>query len=450
MSQIRSPWVRLILVAVLGLVLIGTFGPKRVARAVEFDYDGVIAADEVIDDDVFISSEKVVVDGVVKGNLFVSASNAEINGTVGGDLLVTSADVTFNGQVDGNMAFAGQFLSLEGAVDGSLFALGNTAELGPSAVVGRNLFFLGFGLVTEPGSTVGRDMQATGYQALLGGRVDRDVRASLGALEIEGAIGGDVVAEVSEPEEAPQFRLPGFEVSMAPAGLRVAEEAQIDGALTYTSPVEQADAIEASPGGGVVHRLPEDPELRVDLELRARQWVLGRVQELLTLFVLGGVLIWRLPDLLDRLADQARARPLPAAGWGLLVVIGGYASAFIITGLILILGILLGVVTLGRLSFVTFGVGFSGLSLALTLFWLMVAYGSKLVVICLVGKSLLRRLAPRYADRAIWPLLLGILLYVLLRSIPLLGWLLGVIVTLIGMGAMWLLFRQRHSVPASS
>jgi cytoskeletal protein CcmA (bactofilin family) len=449
MSRFRSHSIRLALVALLGLVLMGTFGPNQIARAVEFDDDGIIAADEVIDDDVFISSETVVVDGTVNGTLFVSASSATINGTVGGDLLVTSADTTFNGLVKGNLAFAGQFLSLDGTVEGTLFSLGNTVTLGPSAVVGRNLFFTGLSLETEPGSTIGRDVEANGYQALLGGQVDRNVQAGVVALEIGGSIDGDVVTEVSEPGS-------GFEVMFSeseratplkPAGLRVEPEAQIGGTLTYTSTVEQASTIEAVPGGGIVYR-PPDEKMQIDLEWQARQWVLKRMQMLLTLVVLGCLAAWRFPALLSRAAEYARAEPLPSAGWGLVIVLGGFAGVFVLAGLIVLLGMLLIVVTLGELSFAALGLGFFGLGLAFILFWLIVAYGSKLVVLCLVGQSLLRRIAPRSAETVIWPLLLGIVLYIPLRSIPVLGWLVGIVVTLIGMGALWLLFRQRRSIPA--
>jgi hypothetical protein len=41
--------------------------------------------------------------------------------------------------------------------------------------------------------------------------------------------------------------------------------------------------------------------------------------------------------------------------------------------------------------------------------------------------------------------LLGVVLYVLLRSIPVLGWLIGLLVTFVGLGAMWLLLREARS-----
>jgi cytoskeletal protein CcmA (bactofilin family) len=446
----RTHWSRWALVALLGLTLVVAIGATQMARAVEIDDDGFIAADEVIDDDVFINSETVVVDGTVNGNLFASGGSVTINGTVGGDLIVTGSEVTVNGLVNGNLAFFGGELSVDGTVEGSIYVLGGSLILESQAAVGRNVSFTGFGMETEPGSTIGRDLQVSGYQALLAGRVDQDVNAEVVALEIEGSVGGDVMAQVSKPGQGPlgQFQWPGMPAMVDP-GLRVAEEAQIGGTLTYVSPVEQADTIESLPDGGVVHQLPTKPEMSVPLtpEKQVASWLLARAQDCLTLLVLGGLALWWAPALLKRLAEQARARPLPSAGWGLVVMIAGGISVVVLAALILVLGILMGAVTLGGLAGAVFGVGFSGLALAFALFLLAITYGSKLIVAYMAGRLALQRLAPRRAD-GIWPLVLGVVLYVLLRSIPILGWFIGVIVTFVGLGAMWLLFRGRRSVPA--
>ncbi len=128
----------------------------------------------------------------------------------------------------------------------------------------------------------------------------------------------------------------------------------------------------------------------------------------------------------------------------MVVVLVGYASAAIIALIILAVGILLGVVTLGGLSRTVFGVGYSSLGLALSIFTLFVSYGSKLVVSFLVGKLILERLVPQASKQNIWPMLLGVVLYVVFRSIPWFGWLIGVVVTLIGLGAVFLVIREKR------
>jgi len=59
----------------------------------------------------------------------------------------------------------------------------------------------------------------------------------------------------------------------------------------------------------------------------------------------------------------------------------------------------------------------------------------------------LKRLAPGVMKYRILPLLLGLVLYVVLRSIPVLGWAIEGIVTILGLGAIWLAVRHRRPAP---
>jgi hypothetical protein len=42
---------------------------------------------------------------------------------------------------------------------------------------------------------------------------------------------------------------------------------------------------------------------------------------------------------------------------------------------------------------------------------------------------------------------LGLVLYVVLRAIPILGWVIEGIVTIFGLGAIWLAYRHRRPTP---
>jgi hypothetical protein len=168
------------------------------------------------------------------------------------------------------------------------------------------------------------------------------------------------------------------------------------------------------------------------------------------LLVFGALVLWKGPALLNMVIEKARTQALPAAGWGLVVIIAGYVGAFVLGVLILALGILLGIATLGGLSDTVFGIGFSGLGLALTAFSFLVGYGSKLVVAYLVSQLAVQRLTPQYAENKAVVLVVGVVLYVIIRGIPLLGWLVGIVVTLVGVGAMWLAFREWRARTAAT
>jgi hypothetical protein len=270
-------------------------------------------ADEVINDDVFIEADHVVVDGTVNGVLIVSANTAEING----DLAIVAAKATVSGLVADNLMFGGQALTLDGTVGGSLFSAGSSVTLEPSATVERSVLFGGFGFAMESGSKAGRDLHLGGYQALLAGQIGGNLDAGVQTLDLEGTIAGDVTVGVPQQDAAQMFRWlewPGKPKKMAPSGLRVSEAAQVGGTFTYESPVEQADAIDSASMGDIVFEQAQDAvKAESTIILDIQHHLVERIREFLALLVLGGLVAWRMPRLLERLAEQARTKPIPAA-----------------------------------------------------------------------------------------------------------------------------------------
>lgn len=424
---------RAMLIATLLIVcLLATAGT---ARAVELVDTGKIPADQVIDDDVFIGGDSVVVDGTVNGDLFAAGNTITINGKVKGSLFTTGQTIVINGEVDG-----------------SLYGASTSLVFGEEAEVGRNLYYAGFGLESKAGSKVGRDLLLVGYQGILGGEVSRDVMAGVGALELNGKVGRNVDVDVSEPQAVeamqPFFGPPGMPAQIKP-GLRVASGAEIGGKLIYTSPADQSQAIQVAPAGGVVYHTPQPGETTAvkptpTPAMQAGKFVLARLRDLVTLLVLGALALWLIPAVFNQVTEKLRSEPLPSAGYGFVTVIVGYALAGFTAILILMITIVFGMITLGGLAQTVAGVGFSSLSLVVTVFTLLVSYGSKLVFAFLVGKLTLEKVAPQVASTKAWPLVVGVVLYLLVRSIPVLGWLFGVAATVLGLGAMWLWFRRRN------
>jgi len=423
----------------LFLVLTIGFGFAATVKAVEYDEDGIIEEGEIIDDD-----------------LFIGADTVEINGTVNGDVLAGGNIVIVNGTINGSLASGAQTILVNGKVTGSIYAGSMTITLGPKSEVGRNVFYGGLNLSAEEGSVIHRDLLVGAYQALLSGEIGRDVQAGVGALEINGSVGNNVRAEVgnTSDELPPQIypSPPGID-TLVPSGIRISDEAEIGGSLYYKSSENQSRAIAITPPGGI--EFDYDPQVapRTDSpdpdEIRSRlvgAWLLKQVRIFITLMLLGGLVVWQLPGLLKKVGGKVEKESMPSLGWGLVSFMVVYLGAFLVGGLILAGAIFFGVVTLGELSRVILTVGFSSLGLILAGFGLLVSYGSKLVVSYLVGKLLIKWLAPKYADQPIWPMAVGVFLYTLLRAIPFIGLVIGITVTLIGIGAMWLTFRD-HGKP---
>lgn len=428
--------IRFLLTIGLLLTLAGTLAGS--VLAVEFRSGGIvtIGRDEVINDDLFVSGDRVNVDGTVNGDLWVAGGRVEVNGTVNGSLF-----------------FAARLLNLNGRVTGSIYGAGSATTLGPQSRVGRNVYFVGAGLASRAGSVVQRDLLMAGSQAQIDGQVARDMSFGGNALVINGTVGRNVQAAVAAP--GTQTFTPPFVGRDAPdplpAGLRVSPGARIGGTLTYSSPVEQSANIQSQPAGGVVFRQspqqPTEPTLPTG-PTGVERWALGWFRFFVTLLALSALAIWGFGAPIGALADKVRMKPLLSLAWGILILLAGFFAAFVASVLIFLITLLLALLTLGELALaVFFGAG-SALAFGFIVFLLTVAYGSKIVVAYLLGDLVLRGLARQRNVARIWVLLVGVLIYSLLQSIPFVGGWIGLAAILFGLGAIYLVFRDSQSRPA--
>ena len=406
--QVR--WLRMAitpaLVVCMGLSL------AQSAYAQGIGYGDAIPAGEVVDNDVFLYGNEVSVEGEVIG-----------------DVLAVGKKVTVNGKVQGSLVILGDEMSIGGDIAGSVYSAGVNINFGPEASVQRNVNFIGFSLATAEGSSIARDLNTITFGARLAGDVGRNTTAIIGPIEIIRAALQAVNVEPFTREEIPV-------VSDQPGWQRLSA-----GLL----PVLWIDR------GGVDHQvmtaeLNSEPEQASQSADATVNWLLGRLRELVALLVIGGLLIWLIPARVNMWSERARARPMRAAGSGIVILITGFAATVIFIAVIVGIAIGLDALTLGNLAFLFATLGLLAVGLAFFVFWLFAAYISKVIVAYLVGRLILKRFAPRLKGR-FWSLLLGVFLYILVVSIPYAGWVIGLIVTLIGLGAVWLVYFDWRSVP---
>lgn len=412
------------IVLLLGLLSLPLASRASAAEIVTGDPNVVIGEDEVIEDDMMISGALV-----------------EMNGTVLGDLFMSGQEVILNGTVEGTVFIGAQVIRVNGEVDGSLFAGGYSLTLGPEASVDRSLYFGGFSFKAEEGSYVGRSLYPANYQTVLEGEVERDVVAGAAAFELNGTVGGDVYVDLGEVEgdTDPSFStwtafVPGG-VRMIEPGFRQGENAQVGGEVSYTVTQVKVEGLEVTP-----------PEPKRIVGFIVAGWLRQRIGEFLALLIIGALLLRFFPAVLLRAGEYVQDRPLPSAGYGCLSMLAFLIGVPLAIGLVILAAILGGVVTLGSLVNDILGLGSASIGLIIAAFLITVSLLTKAVVSFLVGKKVLDQVA-KGAKEGYWyevgALAVGLLIYEILRAIPLgFGWLVGFIVTLVGLGALYFAMRR--------
>lgn len=405
----------------------------------------VVAAGEVIDDDLYVGANEFTLDGTVNGDVIVGGSIITINGTINGDLWAAGQVVVINGTVTDTARIAGAGL-----------------QLGDNARIGGDLLAAGASLETKPGSTVGNDLLVGSAQTLVSGEVERDVLAGTGALELRGKIGRDVKAYVDQTEETVsgpspniymQQNIPLTLPSVSP-GLTVADSARIGGDLVYSSTYNLSFPTSAV-GGQVTRVEPQVSEGQVRAAPTATQktttWALDLLRTIITLVLFGLLLGWLAPVFLNILSGKIQVQAWPSLGWGAIAWAAFFFALLLIVIIMIAGGILFGVLSLGSISGTIIWLGILSLFALVVLFVLATAYLSKIVVGTALGKWIFSKTNPALADHRFWPMVLGVTLVsivIALFRFPLLplgffGWLLNFAVVLFGLGALWLWGRER-------
>ena len=406
-------WLRLL--AALVVALAGWLAMPRVARADWSVVGDTVPSGQVIDNDVLATGTDVLIDG-----------------TVNGDLWAVGSTITVNGPVSGSLVAVGETVTLNGKVGGSTYIVGRTLKMGETAEVLHNVHFAGLLLESQSGSQIGRDLVAASVRAHVSSQVGRALNALILLLTFDGQIGGGT----DQPSAGALWLGPlagpgGALLSIASGGGGGSLEILSPGVLSKGVVQQQGDAAEGQSAG-------------------IADWLVAHLVDLLILLLLGGLVIWLRPAFIQPPGEWLRRKPLSAAGFGLLALVLALPAvvvALLLAVALLIGGIWLGSATVWTLAFILWGIGYPVLTLAFTLLAVTFLYGSKVIVADLVGTLILKRLAPRAMKYRILPLLLGLVLYMILRSIPIVGWAIEVIVTILGLGAIWVAYRHRRSAP---
>lgn len=425
------------------LILAAMFSLTFATPALAFDGRAgdkiVIGADEIINDDLYVTAQEFTLEGTVKGDLIVFASYIFINGTVEGDLIA-----------------AGNTIVIEGTVRDDARIAGAALQLDSDAVIGGDLIAASASLETKSNSVVENDIIYAGAQALLAGSVGRDLRAGVGGLELRGEIGRNAFAEVGDMQEgtpSPSLYISDVKVTIPNVrpGLTIAESAKIKGNLTYT---QRADIkIPASVVDGKVTRnepVVDENTIKAPPTAaeRAANWTFDLFRKIATLAIFGLLLVWLAPAFLKGLTEKLQTQPVPSLGWGVVAYAAFFFALLLIVVVTIIGGVLFGVLSLGGVTATIIWVSLLAIFALIIGFVLFTSFGAQILVAWLGGKWILGRFNPALAEHKVWPLLLGVVIVGLLVSLPLVGWIAGFLIMFFGLGALWLWGRDRVSKPA--
>lgn len=376
-----------LLVSIFSLFVI--ISPAYAKIMVDENGSITIAADQVINDDLFIAADAVDIQGVVNGDVYVGAGVVDFSGIISGDLVIGAGQTTINGQIGQDLIVGAGDVDIlsTSVVDGVVIGAGQVNIDDQSNIGGS--------LITGTGTL---DNQAS---------VGKNILAGAGLITHNAPVGGAVHFGADEIE--------------------LGDKTVINGDLTYYSESSLQKSDQAIIKGETYKKkTPRSSQLWSHQNYQAqfaKSWPIARLSmhffSFLAALIVAFLTIKLIPKLSLKVADNIRNKFFPSLGWGLLV----FFLAFPAIMLIAITGIGL------------------PLSLILTATYLIDLYLAKIFVSLAIGKA--------FESQFNWKktspyslVLIGLLTYYILRFFPVLGDFTRILSLLLGLGGIWLAFKQ--------
>jgi hypothetical protein len=303
---------------------------------------------------------------------------------VAGDVAAAGSDVTIDGPVNGYVMSAGRRLTLVGQIGNDLWAAGETVNV-ESPIV-NNAMVAGRTVHLRSNAVVGHDAHLAGNTVTAEGRIERNLTIGAGGLARIGAnVGGEVNARATRVQVLPEAVIKGDLYVRAARPPEISPHAQVMGQIHY--------------------------ERTLDTEawlLWPQRWIIIGI----ALMILGLVAVWFSPGWAAHVAATMRARTGAS-------ILSGLAAIVLIPVAIALLAVTV--------------IGFP-LAVVLTAIYILALAMSSVLVSYRTGEWLLHRLW-----RSRWAfMVLGVAIVSLGMSLPSIGWAIGLLVLVTGVGALML------------
>ncbi len=341
------------------------------------------------------SEEDVTLTGSTHRTVFSGGRNVQV-GVTAPDVVAAGEVVETTGRIADNFIGAGREVRVLGPVGGDALILGETLTL--SADIAGDLYALGESLRIPEGVTVGGNVYFAGADFDLAGAIGGDLLGAGANFDLDGRIGGDVTLEV--------------------ANLDVGPGATVVGTLEYTSP-EKGIVSDGASVGAVDWTMKAVDVGGDDEGEGSALGTLGfKVGMLLAALLAGAATIGLFPRALSRPAELLAEESPVALGVGFALLLGVPVLAAFLAVFIL-------------------PIPLSLFSLAV---YVPALYLARLVAAYALGWLLLERM--NQTPKAFGALAVGVVVLHLLYAIPLLGGLVTLGATILGLGALFLAARR--------
>jgi hypothetical protein len=355
-------------------------------------------------DDLYVFGSNIFVTEDVAGDLIMAGGRIDVDGNIAQDLIAAGGMITINGDVGDDIRITGGTINISGDVKDDLLAAGGQISISKASVIGGVLVLTG-GIL---------NISCT---------VEDNAILSGGTITISGKINGDV-------------RIDDVEI------LKVTGSAEITGDLVYSSSTRANISGDAVIGGEVKETIVKEvkPETiktgRTPWAVFITTYIGGSIIAFLGLLILGIILILAMPGFFQKFNDRMKNTLGYCVGGGAIVLFGVPIASVII----FIISMLLFITIIGS------GLGIVAMAsnvIMLIVYGLLI-YLSTIFLSYLLGRTILSKTSLNM-DKYGWKVLaylIGLVIIMIVYSIPFVGWVIRFAGILFGLGGLSLVLKD--------
>lgn len=367
-----------------------------------------------------ITGDTIPVGTQVDHDVILVGQNVTIDGTVNGNAFILGNQVTVNGTVDGSIILIGQNAGIGGTVSGAVYAAAMTLALDPQAIIQRDLYVVTISLTSGDQSVIGRDLYAIGLDSGLNGSVGRNLHTVIGPIQLYNGL----------------MTLLGYDN------------------LTIKLHFENPQPASGSSGSRI--STPHLARLR-SLETASTsfdwgKWALTLLRNWLVLLAFSFLLLWLTRKPLEQSAQTMLGQVWRSLGVGMIALVISFSLigvALLLSVIIFAVGLGLNYLGLWQISLAFWGAAYSCLAFSLVILWFFLSYATRITAIFTLSNLIFQKLFHREETwMKLIALLAGTLIFSLLRAIPYIGWIINLVATVVGLGALWIAWRKATRKPA--
>lgn len=369
------------LISVLAISLIMSALLAIPAQAVEFKAAENISVDTVVNDDYYIAGGKVEINADVNGDLFIAGGDVTVNGNVMGDLMIAGGKVVVKGNISDDLRIFGGQISVSGNVVDDVIVGGGQLDIAKTSVVGGSL------------------VAGAGYLTI-DGEVKGDIRGAVGMLMLNGKVGGNVIVTVDEK-------------------LVVSPKALVNGDIKYSAVIDMNVPKQSIKGHIEFNKFQKEKVLK---EVTGA-YISYRVTSYLSALLILLLVVIFIPNILTRAAESTKKDIMKTFGVGVVTMVIGFIGAILL--MCTVIGIPLAV-----LIFVTL---------------VIAGYLAKMFVGAWLASYIVdtkKSSAKHFRTKLFFGIAGMMLVYYAVGSVPFIGWLIDIVLFMVGIGSMVIAKRE--------